>query len=263
MSGLYDWVGLQSVVTFVLVLFRIAGVFFVAPLLGNRAVPAQIQIAITVSLTILLFHSIKFNDPRALSSNIYLAQLIIQEVSIGVIIGFVGAILFSAVNFAGEMFGMNIGFSIAQIIDPSNEGSSGILTSLYVILGGLLFLYLNGHHVILQALVESFKFIPIGDGFSLLVGDTLNGFMLKVMAVGLKMAAPVMIVMTLLYISFGFITKLSPQLNIYFNVGFVLGPFLGMLTLAISLPLFRVLMTSLTDGMGEDLIKTIRVMKGI
>jgi len=263
MNSLYEWISVQTIVTFLLVLFRIAGMFFVAPLLGNKAVPAQVQLAIAVTLTLLLFHSVSFQDPRALTSNLYLAQLIIQEVSIGVIIGFVGAILFSAVNFAGEMFGMNIGFSIAQVIDPANEGSSGLLTSLYVILGGLIFLYLNGHHVIVQALVESFKFIPIGEGFSLLVGDTLNGFMLKVMAIGLKMAAPVMIVMTLLYISFGFITKLSPQLNIYFNVGFILGPFLGILTLALSLPLFRVLMTSLTDGMGSDLIKTIRVMKGV
>lgn len=261
--NLTDWIQLDKLVTFLLILFRVAGVFLVAPLLGNRAVPMQVQLAISVTLAILLFPLLNFQQPQALTSDLYLAQLIFQEVTIGVIIGFVAAVMFAAISVAGEIFGMKVGFAIAQIIDPANEGSSGLLTSLYTLLGGMIFLYLDGHHVIIQALVDSFKLIPLGDGINLSIGTTINEFMVRIFAIGIKIAAPVMVVMTLLYIAFGLITKLSPQLNIYFNVGFILGPVIGLVTLAVSLPLFRYLMTSLTNELGSDLVITLRALKGI
>jgi len=259
---LNDFVSIDSVLRFLLILFRVAGMFMVAPMLGNKSVPSQVQVIFSVMLAIVLLPFVPFHNPLAIRSNLYLIQLIIQEVTIGVVIGFAAALIFSAVQVAGEIFGMKIGFSIAKIIDPSNQGSSGILTSLYTLFGGLLFLYLNGHHVIISALVDSFRYIPLGSSISFGVAPVLSSLVVKIFAIGIKISAPVIVVMTLLYLSFGFITKLSPQMNIYFNVGFILGPILGIFTLILSLPLFRVLMTNLTNDMGFDLIKVIRALKG-
>lgn len=253
---------IESVLTFVLAFFRIAGIFFIAPMLGNKAVPPQVQIALSLMITLLLMPFLKFNDPMALQSDLYLIKIIAQEVMIGVIIGFAAAVIFAVVQVAGEVLGMKMGFAIAQIVDPSNEGSSGLLTSFFVLVGGLMFLYLNGHHTMLQALSDSFKFIPIGNEITLNAGVVLVDFLAKVFAVGIKIAAPVLIVMSLLYLLFGLITKLAPQMNIYFGVGFIIGPVVGLLTLMISLPLFRVLLTNMTEGLGPDLIRVIRTMKG-
>lgn len=255
-------INMETIVSFLLVLFRIAGIFFVAPLLGNRAIPAQVQMFLALTMGILISPSIHFHDPLAYTSDWYLMTLILQEVTIGVMIGFAAAVLFAVVQIAGEIFGMNVGFSIAQIIDPSNEGSSGVLTSLYVLMGGLIFIQLDGHHLIIQALIQSFQLIPIGSGIELSGASVLSGFLVKILVLGIKIAAPLIIVMTLLYLAFGFITKLSPQMNIYFNVGFILGPVLGIFVLMLSFPLFRILMTRLTQGLEGDLIHLMRALKG-
>lgn len=259
----FGFIEVEQVVGFLLVLFRIAGVFFAAPLLGNRAVPSQVKVIFSVALSIIVFPQVGFSDPMALTSDLYLLQLILQEVLIGVVMGFAAAIIFAAVQIAGEIVGMKIGFAIAQQIDPSNEGSAGLITSFYVILGGLIFLYLDGHHAILTGLIESFRYIPIGEGVNLMVGNTLNEFLVRVFSIAIKIAAPVLIVSTLLYVCFGFLAKISPQLNIYFSVGFILGPMLGILTLALSLPLFRYLMSQLTYNLDADMIMTVRALKGM
>jgi len=260
--NVFDIISVNNIVAFLLILFRVAGIFFVPPLLGNKAVPPQVQVPLSLMLALMLVPQLQYSAATVQSSDILLIKLILQEVTIGVIIGFAAALVFAVVQVAGEIFGMKVGFAIAQIIDPANEGSAGLLTSFYVLIGGLIFLYLDGHHVILQALYESFQFIPVGEGISLLAGNALTDILVKIFAVGIKMAAPVIAVMTLLYMAFGFITKLSPQMNIYFTVGFILGPVLGILTLMLSLPLFRVLMVNMTNDLGPELIKVVHALKG-
>jgi flagellar biosynthetic protein FliR len=261
-----DWselFNIQIVISFLLILFRVMGVFLAAPLLGNQSIPVTVKLAISIILSLLVLPYAKVESPLLVSSSLYLIQCILIEVSIGVMIGFAAAILFAAIQSAGEFIGMKIGYSIATVIDPSNSGSSGIIGSLFVLLGGVIFLYLNGHHVILKTLVDSFRLIPLTHGFDLSSGLQLGAFVSKILITGIKIAAPVLIVITLLNLSFGFITKLSPQMNIYFNIGFIVGPILGILTLMLSLPLFRVLVMNLTTELEPDLIQLVRQLKGV
>lgn len=260
-----DWGSLfqiGKIVSFLLILFRVLGVFLAAPLLGNRSTPMSLQIGFSIVISFLVLPFVEFNNAELLSSDVFLVRCIIQEVTIGVLIGFASAVLFSAIQCAGDILGIKIGFSIATIIDPSNNGSSGVLGSLYILLGALMFLYLNGHHLIIKSLVDSFFYIPLGEGFRLEAGAALGDMVAKVLIVSIKIAAPVVIVLTLLNLIFGFITKLSPQMNIYFNIGFILGPILGIFTLILSLPLFRVIMTNLTTDFGPELIRLVRELKG-
>lgn len=263
MTNWTEFFQVSTVVTFLLVLFRVIGVFFVAPLLGNKSVPASFQISFSIVLSFLLLPFIKMDTSNLLSSDVYLIKCVIQEVTIGVLIGFAASILFSAIQCAGEILGIKIGFSIATIIDPSNNGSSGIVGSLYIIIGALIFLYLNGHHVIIKSLTDSFFFLPLGDGINIAGSIGLANLLGKILIIAVKIAAPVMIVVTLLNLIFGFITKLSPQMNIYFNIGFIVSPVLGITTLMLSLPLFRMMMAGLTSDMGPDLIRLVKDLKGI
>lgn len=261
--GFEELFNIHVVISFLLILFRILGVFLAAPLLGNRSVPAMIKIGISIILSLLILPFAKTESDLLVSSSLYLIQCIIVEASIGVMIGFAAAILFSAIQSAGEFVGLKIGYSIATVIDPSNSGSSGIIGSLFVLLGGLIFLYLNGHHIILKTLVDSFLMIPLGHGFDLSAGMNLGQFVAKILIIGIKIAAPVLIVLTLLNLSFGFLTKLSPQMNIYFNVGFIIAPVLGILTLMLSLPLFRILVMGLSVELEPDLMELVKQLKGV
>jgi flagellar biosynthetic protein FliR len=263
MSTLSDILDFQNLLGFLLILFRVLGVFLAAPLLGNRAIPSVFTISFSFILSVLLFPVVKFEPMEGVHSDLMILQYVLQEVTIGVIIGFVAAIVFAAVQAAGEIFGIKLGFSIAQIIDPSNNGSSSVFGSFYVILGALIFLYLNGHHAIIAATVQSFHILPIGDGFVLSRDLILSDYVVKMTVVAIQMAAPVIVVLTLLSLIFGFITKLSPQMNIYFNVGFIIGPVLGLITIMVTLPLFRVLMTNLTLGLEADLVRALTALKGV
>jgi flagellar biosynthetic protein FliR len=253
----------QTIVVFTLVLVRIGGIFLASPMLSNHAVPRRLKIAITLATTFLLMPILKIPTLKDVTTEAQLITLVLQELTIGVTLGFAGSIMFSAIQSAGEIFGTQIGFSIAQIFDPANEGSAGIISSLYVILGALIFLYLDGHHVILTAIAKSFEALPIGKGFNFGVGNEISHLVSRLFMIAVQISAPVIVVMTILSIIFGLLTKLSPQMNIYMNLGFVIGPFVGMVILLLTLPLFRVVMTSLTEGMAPDLIKVMQGLKGI
>lgn len=261
-TEIVNLIRVESLVTFLLILFRVAGVLLAGPILGNRNIPAPYQIAFAFMISALLLPQIHFEPGAILASNLLLFQVIAIEVTIGVLIGIVAMVIFSAIQSAGEIVGMKIGFSIANVIDPANQGSSSLFASFYVILGALLFLHLDGHHALIEALVQSFRVIPVGEGFNVMAGLEISDKVAELLVVAIKISAPIIIVLTLLNFIFGLLTKISPQMNIYFNVGFIIGPVLGLITIIFSLPLFRILITNLTEGMTPELFDFVREMKG-
>lgn len=262
MSSLYDILSFDNLLGFLLVLLRILGVFLAAPLLSHRAVPKVFVLAFSFVLSAVVFPLVKFQPMEGVHSDLMILQYVIQEVTIGVLIGFVAAMIFAAVQAAGELFGVKLGFSIAQIIDPSTSGSASIMGTFYVLIGALLFLYLNGHHSVILATMQSFHLLPLGKGFEITANLVLVDYIVKLCVIAIQMAAPILVVITLLSLIFGFITKMSPQMNIYFNVGFILGPVIGMITILLTLPLFRVLMTNLTMELESDLVRALAALKG-
>lgn len=253
----------DKILAYLLIFFRIGGIFLSAPLFGNRSVPPQVKIAFSLMIAIVIFPSISTNLPAgAISSDLILIKLIAQELTIGILIGLITAMLFATIQVAGEIIGVKVGFSIATVIDPSNQGASNILASMYVIFGSLIFLFMDGHHIIIGSLIQSFEIIPLGAEYNLLAGFALVDVLTGLFILAIKISAPVVIVLTMLNIVFGFITKLSPQMNVYFNVGFILGPVLGIVVLLATLPLFRMMISGLTVDMGPEVLRIVHQLKG-
>ncbi len=256
-------VSVSTLTTFLLVLFRCLGVFMLAPILGNRAIPPMFQVAISFMLALLVFPQVRFQDSLATTSDLYLLQLIFKEVTIGVVIGFVAMMILAAIQAAGEIVGVKVGFSIASVIDPNMEGMSSVLSQYYFVFGALIFLHLDGHHLIIESLVHSFRLMPLGAPLSTAFAGSMGGLVAELLVVAIKLAAPVIIVITLLNLSFGLLSKISPQLNIFFNIGFIVGPILGGAVILASLPLMRILITQLTEEMRPEIFQMIRMMKGV
>lgn len=251
----------NQIVTFVLVLSRVSGIFMMSPLLSNRSVPDRVKIPLIVIMSLLLIPAIHSYKMVSVSNHIQLLVYIFEELTIGLILGFVASLIFSTIQIAGEIFGMNIGYSIATILDPSTESDIGVLSTLYMVMGALFFLYLDGHHVILSAVGKSYDILPAGSGFNLQIGYGILPLIQKVLVMAIQISAPVLVVITILNLIFGLITKISPQMNIYFNVGFIIGPIIGIFVLSLSLPLFRFLMNQLIGGLGQELLRTIHQLK--
>lgn len=258
-----DWFSVQQITTFMLIFTRIGGVFLVSPLLSNRSVPNRVKVPLILMMSFLLFPFLVATKSVQFTNHIALLAAILEELTIGVVIGFSASLVFSSVLAAGELFGMQIGYSIATILDPSQEANAGVLTTLYIVLGALLFLYLEGHHVLLRALTKSFEILPLAKGFNLQFGFGLSELVQKMLIVAIQMSAPVLVVLTILNLIFGLLTKLSPQMNVYFNIGFIVGPIVGIGVLIVCMPLFRFLMLQMTEGLGPQLLKTIHELKGV
>ena len=164
--------------------------------------------------------------------------LALREIAIGLVMGFIMQMVFSAVVVAGETLAMSMGLGFAMTVDPQNGVQVPVVSQLNVILGTLLYLAIDGHLLLLAALADSFGVIPIDAGgldartFSNLVG--LGG---QIFASALLLALPALTAVLMVNIAFGVITRAAPQLNI-FAVGFPVTILVGIVFLMLALPSF-------------------------
>lgn len=213
---------------------RIGGLFMVMPLFGTRMVSARIRIILTLVVTLAIAPILPpFPHVDALS----LASLIIilQQLLIGIVLGFVIELLTQVFVIAGQLIAMQTGLGIATTVDPSQGASVVVVSQWLLFMVTLIFLSLNGHLVMIEILVDSFHTFPVGmNGFSaphfgLVI--TWSGWMF---AAALVVALPVMTALLIVNLAFGVMARAAPQLNI-FALGFPVTMMVGLLILSISM----------------------------
>jgi len=241
---------------FLLVAFRVMGVLGTMPVLGSRGVPVRVRLGLALFLAFLLLPAIPLADwsgpPRGLWD---WAGLVVHEVLLGILIGFAAQVPVLAMQAAGEMIGLQMGFGIAAVYDPESGGQENLVVSLMRITALLMFLLVNGHHVVLEALGDSLRTLPPG-GLRLspdLLGEgiRLSGHLLDL---GLRLGAPALAALLLSEVGLGLIARAVPQMNI-FIVGFPLKIGLGFAMVALTLPSVAVLFRQEVGALGEVLAR--------
>lgn len=212
---------------------RIMGAFMIMPLLGNAYVPVTVRILLSLSIAVLISHLIPSVPPvDALSlSAVYLA---IEQLLIGVMLGFILYLLLHVMTLLGTIMSMQMGLAMAIMNDPATGDANPILSQWFLLFGTLIFLALDGHLVAIGVLVDSFRLWPIGsDLFSL----PLLGFVHRVgwlFAAALMLALPAVLAMLMVNITFGVLSRSAPSLNI-FSLGFPMTMLMGLLCVLLSL----------------------------
>jgi flagellar biosynthetic protein FliR len=203
------------------------------PLLGNRAVPMRVRVALAIVLAMAVTPILPTDTPLRLASGDGML-ILLQQIAIGAALGFSLRIVFSAIEFAGQLMGLQMGLSFATLFDPVNGAQTQVIAQLLTLTTALILFAFNGHHLVITALVQSFQEIPIGstlsaDGFAMLAhwGSTL--FM-----VGLHISLPVTAALLVTNLTIGMMTRASPQLNI-FAIGFPLTIGVGFVVLYLAL----------------------------
>jgi len=256
MSGIFFNWPLAWVEVLLLVAFRILGVVGAMPILGSRAVPMRVKVALSLVLTFLLLPAIPFAqwplEPRGFWN---LAALVIHESLLGLMIGFAAQVPIWAMQAAGELIGLQMGFGIAAVIDPESGGQENVMASLLRNMALLLFLLAGGHQVVLEALGESLRTLPPGSmrlSPDLLdEGIRLSGHLLDL---GLRLGAPAMAALLLTEVGLGLVARTVPQMNI-FIVGFPLKIGLGFAMVAITLPGMLALFNQEIGSLSETLAR--------
>jgi flagellar biosynthetic protein FliR len=190
---------------------RAGGTMTFMPFFSNEATPASVKALFTIALTALLYGATPA-APASMTTAGWV-QIAASEAFIGLMMGLAVNLVFEGVQIAGQLTGMQLGFSLASLIDPITNIDTPVVATFYQIFALLVFLQLNVHHWILRMMVRSFTYVPVGTGVATLVATReLFRFVGAMWLIGVQIAAPVVLATILVDIAVGFLSKASPQL---------------------------------------------------
>jgi flagellar biosynthetic protein FliR len=245
---------ISSVSAFLLLSVRISAFFLVAPVFSASAVTVPIRVAIMMGLTLSVMATVTVPTVDLFSP--VGASFIAREAVIGISVGILFQIAFASVAMAGEHIASSMGLGFASMVDPQTGAQSVVVTQFMSIIMILIFLVTEGHHVMLRQLVASYKVAPIG-------GDLDSGLFLGIIKAGALMfsaaliiSLPAVVLLFLVNVLIGFMTRVAPQMNI-FSVGFPVTIMVGFVMVLISLPSMGNSMSGLlqtASGMVRELI---------
>ncbi|MGQ5523710.1 flagellar biosynthetic protein FliR [Chitinimonas sp. PSY-7] len=217
--------------------FRILGIFATDPFYASRAIPSRIRVVLALLITLLVAPLLP--QMPAVSPVSPIGVLIaVQQVLIGVAIGFTMRLVFASVEMAGHLAGLQMGLGFASFYDPQHGTNTAVVAQFASLLTLLLFLGMNGHLLVLETIVRSFMLLPISPepikaaAFKLLVDAGAQIFFL-----GVLLSMPVLGALLITNLSIGVMSRAAPQFNV-FAVGFPLTLAMGLAALYFSLPQF-------------------------
>jgi flagellar biosynthesis protein FliR len=248
---------------FMLVFCRITAFFVVAPIFSSRNVPSSIKIGLSTFVTFLTFSALGLQTVPM--DAVYIIS-IFKEILVGLLLGFIAYMFFTVVQIAGSFIDMQMGLAMANIVDPVTGSSSPITGNLKFMVAMLLFLYLNGHHILLTAVMQSYDWVPLqNDAFVQMYGGNMSEFMIRTFtdcfSLAFKMGAPFVAALFLTDVGLGVLARTAPQFNI-FVIGIPLKLFVGLILLVFLFPGTLVLFQNLFLTMFEALEKAMQILSG-
>jgi len=247
-SQITSWIG-----EFIWPMTRIGVALMVAPIFGGRLVPKRIRLLAALAITVVLLPVIPAGpavDPLSASALL----ITLQQVLIGVAMGLMLQMLFSAVVMGGHTIALSMGLGFSSMVDPQNGVQVPVVSQYYVTIATLLFLVMNGHLALIAVLADSFQTMPVSTE-GLLKQDFLSIFAWggRLLAGGVMIAIPAVTALLLTNIAFGVVTRAAPQLNV-FGIGFPITLTLGFVVMMVSLPNFIPQFESLVTDMMAVLV---------
>ncbi len=242
---------LDQIQLFLFILVRVGAILFTIPFLDARNVPVMIKASLAVAVSLLLLPQLNPTPLPIVDKPLAFLLGLASEVSIGLIIGLSVKLLFAGIQLAGQMAGFQMGFAIANVVDPASSLQIPVLSQFLNMFALMIFLSLNSHYYFIRALMDGFELIPFwgahfNDGlFQLIMSLTANCFLIAV-----KIGAPVMAALLLTSVALGLIARTVPQMQI-FIVAMPLKIILGLVFLMISLPFCATFLQTAFTVMGR------------
>jgi len=252
---------LSQIQIVLLIFMRVAAIVFSAPLFDSRAIPVLFKVGLALSAAVLLYPLLGADTPMPADGFSLLGFGIAGEVLVGLIIGFTVRLIFAAVEMAGQLAGFQMGLAIANVFDPVTSTQMPIVSQLENIVAMLIFLAANAHHLVLRALAESFRLVPLlGFRFNRSLMALLSDLTGGMFVTAVKIAAPVMVALLLTSLTMGLVARVVPQMNI-FIVAMPVKIIIGMVFMALALPFLAGFLGHVFVDLGNDLVLMLKAMK--
>jgi flagellar biosynthetic protein FliR len=255
-------ISLEQLIVFLLILARIAGVFLQAPILNSRSFPFFGKTAIAIWVAIVLWFVTPVYETLPADLFTFILTLVF-EVAIGFVIGFICNVIFLAVQSAGEIMDLQMGLSVATAFDPVFGSVISVIGRLAFFTALIVFITADGHHLIFSALHQSFTVLPAGK----IANFSSPQLALQMIELGsnlwltaIKLAAPAVLLIFISDFTFGIVSRVAPQVNV-FMLGFQVKPSLGLLGILMSLPFIVKYVNQLLEFMAEQLLLLANTIK--
>ena len=242
---------------FLLILVRISAFFVTVPFFSYKTIPTKVRITLAVVLSWMMYYTL---DVKPFDIDGEYILLILKEAVVGISIGLIGYLIMSAIQIAGGFIDFQMGFAIANVIDPQTGAQSPLMGQFFNTLALLVLIGTDGHHLLLDGIYYSYQYIPMDHVWPAFGSSDLPRFILKtfgtLFGIAFQMSVPIVATLFLVDIALGITARTVPQLNI-FVVGFplkigvsfiVLIVMMGVMV-AVMQKLFNFMMISMRDFM--------------
>lgn len=215
-------------------MFRIMGFFLAAPVLGSNFVPTRVRLVLAVAVSLMVAPTVP-DLPAVEGLSLTVGLIVLQQILIGVALGFFLQMLFQIFVLLGQMVAMQMGLGFASMVDPTNGVNVAILSTFYLMFVTFLFITFDGHLVMIEVIVDSFVQVPIGEtGLDRDVYYQIISTISWVFSSALLLALPALTALLISNFAFGIMTRAAPQMNIFalgFPVALMFGLFIIWLTM--------------------------------
>lgn len=242
---------------YLLILTRVTAFFVTVPLFSYKAIPTTQRIIFGAVLAFMMAYTLEL--PEIPIDGAYIL-LVMKETMVGLAIGMVAFIVMAAIQIAGGFIDFQMGFAIANVIDPQTGAQSPLLGQFFNVLAMLLLLALNGHHLLLDGIFYSYQYIPIDQMWPAFGSEGLVEFVITTFAasfaIAFQMSIPIVATLFLVDLALGITARTVPQLNIFvvgfpikIGVSFMVLLIMMSVMVAVMQKLFEFMMISMRDLM--------------
>lgn len=246
---------------FFLPLVRILGVLGTVPVMGQMPVPVHVRLGLGLALTLVIAPVL---PPAAMAVSLASAVgvlLILQQLMVGLLLGFMVSLTFAAVTMAGELAGLQMGLGFASFYDPVHSAFQPVVGQFLSVLFSLFFISMDGHLLVIEALVKTFEQIPIDPAvqFHALGWHTGLDWGVALLVDALRLSLPVLASLLMTNLGLGVLTRAAPQLNL-FAVGFPVTLAVGFIIIELALPGFPALLERMVHASLEAGLQVTHVL---
>ena len=247
---------------FILIFIRVSVVLYFFPLFGSRVLPALVKVGLAMVLSLVFLPVVDIDPNRFPDIPQEGVILAVSELIMGLILGLSVTLFFAAVQLAGKMVGFQMGFAILNVLDPQSGMQVSIIDQIGYWVALLTFLGLNGHHILISALGESFQLVKLGT-LTLQAGlfKSVLSMAADIFSIAVKIGAPAFAALLFTSAAFGISAKFAPQMNILI-AAFPVKIVVGLIFFSLSLQIIVIISRSFISSFPRILLSLLAWMGG-
>ncbi|RAP38745.1 hypothetical protein DID80_02520 [Candidatus Marinamargulisbacteria bacterium SCGC AAA071-K20] len=254
------FITMVHVTTFFLIAARLIGLIFWAPFFSDKQIFAMAKVALVIWASALLIFVVPM--PTQLpGTNMTFFLALLMEFMIGMMLGFAASIMVIAIEFAGSLMDTQAGLSVASMLDPSTGRNAALFERMLKNVAILIFIIIDGHHMILSIFQQSFLVLPVGAPINMLEPiEFLLTLGKEIFRIGVRLAAPIILVVFIVDFAFGLLNRVAEQINI-FQLGFQIKPTVSLIIILAITPALVYSILNIMEGVMKQLLELLSLMQ--